>query len=58
MRTTEARVNIQNCPERLREKYIVARFDRGKLWYYGNYPKDRAEEVFKELDNSLIVEVG
>jgi hypothetical protein len=51
------KVIVNNLPNYELRKYIVARYDRQKLWFYGTYDdKERAESVAKEIGNGLVVE--
>jgi hypothetical protein len=51
---------VRNIPEDVatgkRQGYIVARVDRGVMWYYGCYETDvRAATVANELDNGAVL---
>lgn len=53
-RTTK--VTIYNVP-RTAERYIVARYSNGELWYWGSYEDEsEAIEVADEFENGLVVE--
>lgn len=56
----KCRAMVRNIPEDVatgkRQGYIVARVDRGVMWYYGCYESDaRAMEVAEELGNGIVL---
>lgn len=56
----DCKVIIRNVPESIingkRQGYIVARVDRGVMWYYGCYETDvRAATVADELGNGAVL---
>lgn len=56
----KCRAMVRNIPEDVatgkRQGYIVARVDRGVMWYYGCYETDaRATEVASELGNGVVL---
>lgn len=56
----KCRAMVRNIPEDVatgkRQGYIVARVDRGVMWYYGCYETDeRAVTVAKELGNGAVL---
>lgn len=47
---------INNMPEET-EKYIVARFDRNELWYWGSWRNETdAEKAAMQFKNGIVVE--
>lgn len=55
----KCRAMVRNVPEDVatgkRQGYIVARVDRGVMWYYGCYETDvRAATVADELGNGAV----
>lgn len=51
--------NVENLPNHPLHKWVVARYDNGKLWYWGTWHTDekaRAYKVAKELGNGLVLE--
>lgn len=55
MLNTKAIVTIKNVPADP-EKYIVARFVSGDLWYWGSFAEDeknRAERARDEIDGLI-----
>ena len=57
----KARLFVKNCPVnviRSGETVMVARLVDSELWYYGLYATwKRAQEVAKELENGVVLEV-
>lgn len=57
------RTEILNMSDRWADKdrrgqFLVARQDRGRLWYYGTYEKhERAEQAALEIGNGIVLEV-
>ena len=56
----KCRAMVRNIPEDValgkRQGYIVARVDRGIMWYYGCYETDvRAATVAGELGNGAVL---
>ena len=55
------RTFIKNCPVSVivnEDNVMVARLVDSELWYYGLYATwERAEEVARELGNSVVLEV-
>jgi len=56
----KCRAMVRNIPEDVatgkRQGYIVARVDRGVMWYYGCYETDeRAATVADELGNGAVL---
>ena len=56
----KCRAMVRNIPEDVatgkRQGYIVARVDRGVMWYYGCYETDeRAATVANELGNGAVL---
>jgi len=55
MKTTEAKVEIYNCPDDA-YGYIVCRLNSGELWFWGSYEDEsEAIEVADEFENGLVV---
>ena len=56
------RTFVKNCPVnviRSGETVMVARLVDSELWYYGLYATwKRAQEVAKELENGVVLEVN
>lgn len=47
---------VNNIPNYPLNKYVVARYEGGKLWFWGSYEtKDRAEEVADEVIDGLVL---
>lgn len=57
----KVRAFVNNCPVSIIENednVMVARLVDSELWYYGMYATwERAEEVAKELENRVVLEV-
>jgi len=54
----KAKVEVMNVPK-LTDRYIVARFVMGELWYWGSWEtKDAAVRVAKQFENGLVLEAG
>ena len=50
------KVEIQNCPAET-DKYIVARFVMGELWFWGSWDdKDAAHRVAETFENAIVIE--
>lgn len=50
-------LKINNAPDKLIAPCVVVRLINGALVYYGQYKKDRAAQVAKELGpNALVIE--
>jgi hypothetical protein len=51
------KVTVKNLPNYELKHYIVARYDRQELWFYGTWDdRETAERVAKEIGNGLVVE--
>lgn len=48
---------VDNMPEyAMKRRYIVARYDSGRLWFYGAWDDlERCSEVVDTLDNGIIL---
>lgn len=53
-------VSVHNVPERAKKnKYIVAQFFDGALWFYGAWDdKDKAKSVAYEVEGLLVQNIG
>lgn len=52
-----SKMKIKNAPDRLIAPCVVVRVVNRELVYYGQYKKERAETVAKELGpNALVIE--
>lgn len=48
---------VNNLPNEVDEKYVVARIDGIELWFWGSYEtRRRAEEVAYELGRAIVLE--
>lgn len=54
MKNKEMLVRVKNVTEG-EEKYVVARLVSGELWYYGRYPKEKANQVASEFENGIVL---
>ncbi len=54
MKSKDMLVQVKNITEG-KEKYVVARLVSGELWYYGRYPKEKADEVASEFENGIVL---
>lgn len=54
MKSKDMLVQVNNITEG-KEKYVVARLVSGELWYYGRYPKEKANEVANEFENGIVL---
>lgn len=54
MKNKEMLVRVKNVTEG-EEKYVVARLVSGELWYYGRYPKEKADQVASEFENGIVL---
>lgn len=54
MKSKDMLVQVKNITEG-KEKYVVARLVSGELWYYGRYPKEKADEVANEFENGIVL---
>lgn len=52
-------VEVKNLPDYPLRTWVVARYDSGKLWFYGTYDEyERAENVARTIGNGLVVKNG